>query len=254
MALGQSELLVQLAADRAHRTVAHHRQGRVDIHPRHEVVLRLAVAVHSLVGQPDTQHAGRRTRDQRFRHRHSRPDLHRTGGGNFAAHELHELPHRQHHAPVLVQERRDPGKLEAVVPVQVQRADRAIRHPQSEGALAGAHGVEQVDDFLFDHRRRHGNAAEIQIGKRGADAAGARDHPRDAEADVVGALVAGHLQRHPRHRLAFDGGSAVGIRQAARKHREKAGRGGAEAHAGDVQVHRRTVHCRAICLLFAHTG
>jgi hypothetical protein len=155
---------------------------------------------------------------------------------------------------VLVQEWRDPGKFEAILPVQPQRADRPVRHSQGEGALAGAHRVEQVDDFLRDHRRRHGDAAEIQVRQRGADAAGARDHPRNSEAEVVGALVAGHLQWHPRHRLAFDGGSAVGIQQETREHGEKAGRRGSEAHAGYVQIHRRTIHRRTLRPLIAHTG
>ena len=82
--------------------------------------------------------------------------------------------------------------------------------------------------------RRHRNAARIEIGQGGADAARARDHAGDAEADVVGALVADHLQRQPRVGRALDGGSAIGVHEVAREGGEESGRRRAEADAGDI--------------------
>ena len=75
-------------------------------------------------------------------------------------------------------------------------------------AAAGADGIEQVHQSPHD-RRGHGNCRGIEIGKGGANAARARDHARDAEADVVGPLVADDLQRHAGHCRALDGGRAV---------------------------------------------
>ena len=47
----QSEVLVQLAAHRSHRPVAHHGQRRVNIHARHEAGFRPAIPVHALIAQ-----------------------------------------------------------------------------------------------------------------------------------------------------------------------------------------------------------
>ena len=72
MARGHSEFLVQLAADGAYRSIAHHGQSRVDVHARHESGFRPAGAVHPLVAQTDAGDApaGRDSRVKIARERH----------------------------------------------------------------------------------------------------------------------------------------------------------------------------------------
>ena len=59
--------------------------------------------------------------------------------------------------------------------------------------------------------------ASGRVGKGGAEPAGAGDHARDAEADVVGALVAEHLRRHAGHDGALDRGRAVRVDELLRE-------------------------------------
>ena len=82
-----------------------------------------------------------------------------------------------------------------------------------------------------------GMPAGSRSGKRGADAARARHHAGNAEGDIVGALVADHLERQAGAGKAFEGGRAVGIHEPPGERGQEAGRGRAEAHADDIDVH-----------------
>ncbi len=90
-------------------------------------------------------------------------------------------------------------------------ANHAVPQPQGSGAAAGAMRIEQIDDFLVPHGRRHRDLRNVQVWKGSADAAGASYDAGDAETDVVGALVADHLRRHARHYGALDGRSAIRV-------------------------------------------
>ena len=97
--------------------------------------------------------------------------------------------------------------------------------------------VEQIKHLLLRDRRGHGDLFGVEVGKRGPETLGARDHAGHAEADVIGALVAEDLGRHAGHRRAFDGRRAVGVHELLREGGEKPAGGRAEADADDVHVH-----------------
>ena len=115
--------------------------------------------------------------------------------------------------------------------MQASAARRVQRAP------ARADRVEQIDDLLLRDRSGHGDLLGVEVGEGGAQAAGARHDAGDAEADVVGALVAKDLRRHAGHDGAFDRRRAVRVNELLRQRGEKAGRGRPEADADDVHVH-----------------
>ena len=175
-----------------------------------------------------------------FGDRRAGPDLDRAGALDLRADPLHELAHREHQAAVLVQEGGGPRQFERVVLERQQPAegaDAGVRRAQGPGAAAGADGIEQVEDLLLGDRRGHRDLRRVEVGEGGAQAAGARDHAGDAEADVVGALVAEDLRRHAGHGGAFDGGRAVRVDELLGERGQEAARGRAEADADDVHVH-----------------
>ena len=90
---GQTEVFVELTAHRAHRTIAHHRQRRTNIH----------------IGEMHARHA--RALDERRHHRRSRPDLHRAGVHELAAHPLIELADGEEQSAILAQERGRVGQF-----------------------------------------------------------------------------------------------------------------------------------------------
>ena len=87
------------------------------------------------------------------------------------------------------------------------------------------------------HRRGHGDFGRVQIRERLADTARASHRAGYAEADVVGALIADHLQIR------------VGI---ARERGQEAAHGRPEADAHDIYVHRLPRLGRR--QIFGHTG
>jgi hypothetical protein len=108
--------------------------------------------------------------------------------------------------------------------------------------------VKQVDDFLGPYRRRHRDLGRIEVGETGPDAARAGDDSGDAEANVVGPLVANHLRRHAGHDGALDRGRSIVVVELARQRGKEAARGGAEAHTHDIDLHSLAVW------RFAHAG
>ena len=114
-------------------------------------------------------------------------------------------PDREHQPAVLVQERRDARQLAAprARTAGARRSARITRPPARSAAerrLAPI-GIEQVDDLLVARPARpSGSAAGRGPGRLARMPRAARHHARDAEADVVGALVAEHLRRHAGHR------------------------------------------------------
>jgi hypothetical protein len=79
-------------------------------------------------------------------------------------------------------------------------------------------------------------------GKGGAQTSGLGNDAGNAEADVIGALIAEHLRRQARHDGAFDGRRAVGIEELLRERGEEARRRRPEADADDVHIHALTFH------------
>ena len=112
---------------------------------------------------------------------------------------------------------------------------RSPTRKASERRLAPM-GSSRYTSFSLVTGAAMGIVGRIEVGEAGANAARARHHAGDAEADVVGALVADDLQRHARHDLAFDGRGAVFVHQLARERGEEAAHRRAEAHAGNVDV------------------
>ena len=184
MAVGQAEGFVELPSDGAHRPIADDRQPGANVHAR----------LAALIAEPDA--AARRS---------SSISAAATGmpgqictvpvAAISLADPLHELAERHHQAAVLVQERRDVGQFDAVIARNPERAKAPIGHAQRQRTTAGADRVEQINDLLGRDRRGHRDRGGIEIREGSANAAGARDHARDAEADIVGALVAEHLKR-----------------------------------------------------------
>ena len=155
-----------------------------------------------------------------LRNRRAGPDLHHAGGHELRADPLVELADGEHEAVVLVQERRERRAVRArgarTAAAKLERADSRVGRAQGERAAAGAEGIEQVEHLLAGDGRGHGNLRRVEIGKAGANAARARDDAGDAEAEVVGAFVADHLQRHVRARRRFRRRGAVGSTRRAR--------------------------------------
>ena len=252
VAFGQAELRVELLADGADRAVADDGERGVDVHARHEAVARLALLIHALVEQADADDFV--VLDQRLGHRRAGPDLDRAGALDLGANPLHELAHREHQPAGLVQERRRPRQFDRLMLERQQslkRPDAGIRRAQGPGAPARADRVEQIDDFLLRDRGGHGDFFGVEVGEGGAQPARARHHARDAEADVVGALVAEDLRRRARHDGAFDRGRAVRIDELLREGGEEARCGRPEPDADDVRVHALAFDLRrARCVLF----
>ena len=86
-------------------------------------------------------------------------------------------------------------------------------------------------------------------GMDGTDAARFGDDAGDAEPDIVGALVAHDLKGQAGAGRALDGGRAIGIHEVPGERGEEAGRGGAEADADDIDIHRLAERRR-----LAHAG
>ena len=129
-----------------------------------------------------------------------------------------------------------------------------IAKAQERGAPAGADGIEQVEDALLLDRSGHGNLSGIERGKAGANALGARDHAADARGQIVGALVAEHLQRHARRDRALECGVGGVLAPGLRERGQKSARGRAKAGASDVHVHRLAVDLRLGSCLRTHAG
>ena len=243
----QAEALVEPLADRAYGAVAHHSELRAHIHAGHIALGRDAVLVHSLIGQAKSGDcsfcpAGV-LREDGTAHRRSRPDLDEAGGHELRGDPLVELADRQHQPAVLVQEDRRPGQFESGIfdPQRFSKAKEKISHAQRERTPAGADGIEQVEHALLPDRSRHGNLGGIQRGKACANSFGARNHAADACGQVVGALVAEHLQRHARRNLAFECGIGGILAPCLGQRGQKAARGRTKACADDVHVHRLAV-------------
>jgi hypothetical protein len=247
MAVRQPEFLVELPPHGSHRPVAHHRQGRIDIHSGHEPGFRIARAVHALVAQPDTGHALVHRVDERRFHGHAGPDLHRSRRHQLTAHVLQKLAQRHHQAALLMQERGHIRQLHAVLAGEAEGANQPVRRAQRQRAAAGAHRVQQIDHFLARDRRGHGNLAGVEIRQGGANAARPRHYAGNTEADVVGALVAQHLERQPGIRRALHRGRAIGVHQLAREGGQKTGGRRPEAHAHHVHFHLLPVDGLAHC-------
>ncbi len=113
VAFGQAELRIELPPHRAHRPIAHHRQRGAYVHAGQEAGLGIAVLIHALIDEADSQHP--LVFDQRFLYRHSGPDLHRAGGHQLPADMLQELSQRHHQAALLVQEWRNVGQLHGML-------------------------------------------------------------------------------------------------------------------------------------------
>jgi len=236
--LGHAELAVELLAERTDRAVADHGQRGADVHARRKRAGGRAVFLDALI---DEAHADDLlVLDERGGRRRGGPDLHGAGAHRLRADPLHELAHGEHESVVFREEGRNPRQLDRVV-FALKKFQHGVGRAQRERAAAGADGIEQVRDFFRLHRRGHRDLRGIKLRETGLDAARRGDDARDAEAHVVGPLVADHLRRHARHRLALDGGRAVLLEEVFRERGEKAARRGAEADADDVNVHARTL-------------
>ena len=120
---------------------------------------------------------------------------------------------------------------------EFERANEPIRQTKCCRTPAGAVRVEQVKHFFFADRRRHRNAGLLDFRKTCAQRPRPRHDTGDAEADVIGALVAKHLRRRAGHDGAFDGWRAIRVDELFRQRREKTRCRRAEPDADDVRIH-----------------
>jgi hypothetical protein len=229
VAAGQAELCVELAAHCAHGSIAHYGERRVQIHAGHVAGIGMAFAIGALIEQPHAHHA--RVFHQRLGDGHAGPDLYRAAVHGLRAGPLHELADGEQQSAIFAQEGRGPGQLESVIARQAEQAQHPVGGAQSGRAAAGPDRIEEVGDLFVAHRSGHGDFGRIEIREAGANAARASDGAGDAEADIVGALVADHLQ--------------IGIGVARQRGQETA-HGRPEADADDIHVHRQAlgwIHC-----------
>jgi hypothetical protein len=101
--------------------------------------------------------------------------------------------------------------------------------------------IKQVRDALLADRRHHRNLRGVQIGQRGPNPTGPRNYAADAEAEVVGALVAHDLERQAGCAAALDRGRPVRVDQALGQCRQKARRRWPETDTGDVDLESLTI-------------
>jgi len=158
---------------------------------------------------------------------------------------LHELPHREHHAAVLVQECGCPGKIQRVL-LDRQRpfedADQLVGQFYRGGATTRANWVEQIQHLFLANWRGHGNARRVNVRNTCAQCLRPRDHAGNAETDVIGTLVTHHLRRHSGHDRAFRHGRAIVANKLFGKRVQETRRGRSEADADDVHVHARALN------------
>ena len=105
----QTEMAIQLAADRADRAIAYYRQPCADVHARHVGGFGCALYVYALIRQPHADH--RIAFQQRRTDRCAGPDLNEAGTHELCTAPRHECAHRHHHARFLAQERRNPRQF-----------------------------------------------------------------------------------------------------------------------------------------------
>ena len=161
-----------------------------------------------------------------FGDRHAGPDLTVPVAASSPPTHCMNCPSDMTRPPFLCRNGGIYGSSTPIVAVQSERAERAIGGTQRRGAAAGADGVEEIHDLLRRDRRRHGDRGRVEIREGCANAAGAGHHARDAEADIVGALVAEHLSS----------GQLSGMRRESVV--RKPAVAGSEADADDIDFHR----------------
>ncbi len=216
VAFGHSHAAIDIATNRSDWPISDHGQRSVNVHSRSKAGFRIAAPIHALIEQPHAQNFP--ICDQRFAHRHPRPDLYRAAGQQLRADPLIELPDGKHQPVLLVQKARSERKLERVVfdpEKSTECLQEAVGGSQRQRTTAGAGGIEQIHQLLAGNRGRHRNLRRIEIREGGANAARACHHSRDAKADVIRAFVADDLQRHAGHRRTLDRRGAVVVQQPA---------------------------------------
>ena len=219
---GMPSLSVDRLAHRAHRPVAHHGQRRADIHPRHESVRRRARAIDALVGQPKplTERALPSTSEIGALTGVPGHICTRPVAISCDADPLVELADGEDEPAVLVQERGRPGQLERRIltpqqPAQACAAEDRPARSATERRLAPM-GSSRYSTFSSLTGAAMGISRRIELRESWRECPCARvTTPADAGGDVVGALVAEHLQRHSRRNLALKRG-IVGMRGPAR--------------------------------------
>ncbi len=127
------------------------------------------------------------------------------------------------------------------LPQQLEARGQGVQALHTRRAPTGADRVPQVDEPLSGDRVGHWDLRRIEVRKRLADAPGPGHHAGDAEADIVGALVADDLKRQAGHRPAHQERLQIGILERPGQGRQKAAGRGTESHAGDVDLHALTL-------------
>jgi hypothetical protein len=113
VAVRQTELRVELLANRTHGAVADDGERGVDVHTGRETVGWIAFFIHALIEQADTNNF--LLLNERLRNWRAGPDLDGAGALHLRADPLHELAHRKNEAVVLVQKRRRPRQVQRVM-------------------------------------------------------------------------------------------------------------------------------------------
>ncbi len=114
-------------------------------------------------------------------------------------------------------------------------------------------GIEEIKYVLLADLGRHRNLLGIQIGESGANPFGTRDHSAYAGGDVVGALIADHLQGHAWSNLAFKRRVGGIIVPRLRESGEKAPDCWTKSRASDVHLDRLPFHLDLFHFIDAHT-
>ena len=162
--LGHAQRLVELAADRAHRAVGHHRQRGVHVHPGQVAGLGPALPVHALVEQP---HAADRLAVEQRLGRPACPARSARCRWPSPGADIHCMswPIEKIRPSPLCRNGGRPGQLERVLVDAVEGAQGPVGGAEHHRAPARAHRIEEVEDLLVLDRRGHGDLRGVEVGE-----------------------------------------------------------------------------------------
>ena len=170
----QAEMLVELAADSADRSVADYGETRMDIHARHiSRWIRIALLVHALICEAYTEDLV--ALQDRCTDGRTWPDLSKTGTHDLSADPGHKGPHGGYEAMMLLEEGGDPRQFDCIRTLLHGKAaalEDAIDKLGAGAAATSSDRVMEIYDMLGICGRCVGNLlGEIHIREGGLDGA-----------------------------------------------------------------------------------
>src|SRR5208337_1798953 len=109
----QSKMRIDAAADSAHRSIAHHGQGRANVHSWQKTILRSAIQSGALIRKAYPLHS--LVFDERCTHGRAGPDLQQARRGELLGHPLIELAEGHYETVVFLQKTWNEGKFECFI-------------------------------------------------------------------------------------------------------------------------------------------